>query len=179
MLFRTKWLILALISIMLTLIVGCQAPGDLAAEVAQQGPGNAPLDGDIAPDFIVPLLSGDSQQLSDLQGRPVILYFWATWCGSCTFEMPIIDAFYQEKADTGLVVLAINIGQGEETVQEFITEGGYTFPVGLDGSMDIGRAYRLLAFPSTFFIDSEGVIRNIRMGPISHETLQERLELIQ
>lgn len=172
------WLAVALIGAALAL-AGCGSPGDLAAQVAQQGPGDVPGAGNVAPDFAVPLLDGDSLQLSDLRGRPAILYFWATWCGSCTFDMPVMEAIYQQQADTGLVILTVNVGQSEATVRDFVTQGGFTFLVGLDGRMDIGRTYRLMGFPSTYLIDREGVIRNVRVGPISRETLLERLALIQ
>jgi thiol-disulfide isomerase/thioredoxin len=165
------WLLLAV----LLFPVACRQPGDLAAEVAQQGSSGAPGAGDLAPDFITPLLVGDALQLSTLRGQPVVIYFWATWCGSCVFDFPIIDEIYQQQKATGLVILAVNIGQDQAEVQKFVTEGGYTVPVGLDGNMDIGRAYRLLGFPSTYFIDREGAIQHVRVGPISPETFSERL----
>lgn len=173
-----KWFVVVLIGAVF-ILTGCQNPGDLAVQAAQQGPGGAVGTGDIAVDFVVPTLDGNSVQLSDLRGRPVILYFWATWCGSCTFDMPIMETFYQQETGSGLVVLAVNVGQSEITVRDFIAEGGYTFPVGLDGNMDVGRTYRLLGFPSTYFIDSDGVIRNVHMGQVSQETLEERLAMIR
>ncbi len=173
-----KWPAIALISLIFVL-TGCQTPADLAAQAVQQGPGDVPGSGDMAVDFIVPVLDGSSMQLSELRGRPVILYFWATWCGSCGFDMPIIDGIYKQEANSGLVILAVNVGQSETIVQDYITEGGYSFPVGLDGKMNIGRAYRLLGFPSTYFIDQEGVIRNVHIGQISEETFQEQLAMIR
>lgn len=173
-----KWLIIALIGVIFAL-TGCKNPNDLAVQAAQQGPGGAVGTGDIAADFVVPTLDGSSIQLNDLRGRPVILYFWATWCGSCTFDMPVIETFYQRETDSGLVVLAVNVGQSETTVRDFVAEGGYTFPVGLDGNMDIGRTYRLLGFPSTYFIDPDGVVRSVRMGQVSQEILEERLAMIR
>lgn len=173
-----KWFVVVLMGAVFTL-TGCQNPGDLAAQAAQQGPGGAVGTGDTAVDFVAPLLDGSSVQLSNLRGRPVLLYFWATWCGSCGFDMPIIDSLHQQEADTGLVILAVNVGQSKATVQDYIAEGGYSFPVGLDGNMDIGRAYRLLGFPSTYFIDPDGVIRNVRIGQISAEILEERLAMIR
>lgn len=171
----SRWLLL----VMLLFVAACRQPGDLAAEVAQQGSSGAPGVGDVAPDFITPLLIGDALQLSKLRGQPVVIYFWATWCGSCVFDFPIIDEVYQQQKDSGLVILALNIGQDQAEVQKFVTAGGYTVPVGLDGNMDIGRAYRLLGFPSTYFIDREGAIQHVRVGPISPETFTERLAQIR
>lgn len=170
--------LLIIVSLLLSLMA-CRAPGDLAAEVAQQGADGAPGAGDLAPDFITPLLAGEALQLSRLRGQPVVIYFWATWCGSCTFDLPIIDEIYQQQQTTGLVILALNIGQDQTTVQQFVSEGGYHVPVGLDGNMDIGRAYRLLGFPSTYFIDRDGMIRHVRVGPISQDSFLEHLAQIQ
>ena len=173
-----KWFVVVLIGAVF-ILTGCQNPNDLAVQAAQQGSGDVPGAGDVAVDFVVPTLDGSSVQLSDLRGRPVVLYFWATWCGSCTFDMPVLETFYQQETDTELVVLAVNVGQSETTVQDFIAKGGYTFPVGLDGNMDVGRAYRLLGFPSTYFIDPDGVVRNVRMGQVTQEILEERLAMIR
>lgn len=173
-----KWFAIVLMSAVFAL-AGCKSPNDLAIEAAHQGPGGAVGTGDLAVDFVAPTLDGNSVQLSDLRGRPVILYFWATWCGSCVFDMPVMNAFYQQEIDSGVVVLAVNVGQGETTVRDFVAEGGYSFLVGLDGNMDIGRAYRLLGFPSTYFIDPDGVIRNVRMGPLTQDALEERLAMIR
>lgn len=173
-----RWFAIVLISAVFAL-TGCKSPNDLAVEAAQQAPGGAVGTGDLAVDFVVPTLDGKSVQLSELRGRPVILYFWATWCGSCTFDMPAMDAFYQQEIDSGVVVLAINVGQSETTVRDFVAEGGYSFLIGLDGNMDVGRAYRLLGFPSTYFIDTEGIIRNVRMGQLTQEALEERLAMIR
>jgi len=181
MVYQTKWFKWSFIALMgaVFILTGCQNPNDLAIQAAQQGPGGAIGPGDIAVDFVVPTLDGNSVQLSDLRGRPVVLYFFATWCGSCTFDMPVMETFYQQETDSGLVVLAVDVGQSESTVRDFVAEGGYTFPVGLDGNMDIGRAYRLLGFPSTYFIDSDGVIRHVRMGQVSKEILEERVAMIR
>lgn len=174
---RNLWLIVTLLVCGL-LLVGCGKPGDVAARAAQQGLSDVPGGGDVAPDFIIPLLDGSSLQLSDLRGQPVVLYFWATWCGSCTFDMPIIDGVYREQMGAGLTILTVNVGQSQAEVQRFVDEGEYQIPFGLDGGMDIGRAYRLLGFPSTYFIDRAGQIQHVRVGPISREGFLEQLAQI-
>lgn len=161
------------------LLAGCSKPGDVAARAAQQGMSDVPGSGDLAPDFIIPLLDGGTVQLSNLRGKPVVLYFWATWCGSCVYDMPIIDDVYREKAGKEATLLTVNVGQSQLEVQKFVDEGEYEIPFGLDGGMEIGRAYRLLGFPSTYFIDSAGNIRRVRVGPISRDGLLEQLAQIQ
>ncbi|MBW7884400.1 MAG: TlpA family protein disulfide reductase [Caldilineaceae bacterium] len=175
---RLLALIFLLIGVAL-LQAGCQAPGDLAAATAQQGPGEVPGRGDVAPDFVMPLLDGGAVQLSQYRGRPVVLYFWATWCGSCTFDLPIIDAAARDLAGTGVVILTVNVGQSQAEVQKFVDAGAYDLPFGLDGNMEIGRAYRLLGFPSTYFVDAAGRIQHVRVGPISRDSFVERVKLLQ
>jgi len=135
------------------LVVGCSSP--------------APQVGKPAPDFQLPNLEGQVVSLSDFRGKPVLLNFWATWCSPCRFEMPFIQSIFEESSDTGLVILAINIGETPSRVRDFIQSGNFSFLVLLDTNQDVALEYNIRGIPTTFFIDKEGVIQVIKVGAFS------------
>jgi peroxiredoxin len=120
-----------------------------------------------APDFQLPNLEGQPISLSDFRGKPVLLNFWATWCGPCVFEMPFIQSIFEESSDTGLVILAVNIGEAPPTVRDFIQSGNFSFPVLLDTSQDVALEYNVRGIPTTFLIDKDGIIQVIKVGAFS------------
>ena len=141
-----------------------------------------PVPGHQAPDFGLKNLDGESVSLREFRGSPVMLNFWATWCGSCRFERPFIQQVYEDpfwKAE-GLVILAVNLGESPAAVRGFIEGGGYTFPVLLDTTGAVGNGYNVSSIPRTFFIDESGIIKYIDIGPsTSKADLEQRLfELI-
>ena len=125
--------------------------------------------GNLAPDFQLDNLDGQSISLSDSRGRLVLVNFWASWCPPCRSEMPFIQNIFTDKkwAEEGLVVLAIDIGESPSTVREFVKKEGLTFPVLLDIARDVSIEYYVRAIPTTFFIDREGIIREIKIGAFS------------
>jgi len=117
-----------------------------------------------APDFTLPALSGGTIRLTDFRGKVVLLNFWATWCVPCRMEMPALEALSQRDKEAGLVVLAINLDTlSTAGVEAFVKEVMVTFPVALDPSWSIARAYRVLGLPTTFLIDRAGnvVVREV------------------
>ena len=131
-------------------IVGCSSP--------------APQVGKQAPDFQLPNLEGQSISLSDFRGSPILLNFWATWCGPCRQEMPFIQGIFEEQTSENLVILAVNIGENSAAVKNFMQSGNYSFPVLLDTDQDVALEYNVRAIPTTFFIDKDGIIQVIKMG---------------
>ena len=123
-----------------------------------------PQVGKQAPDFQLPSLGGQSVSISDFQGKPILLNFWATWCGPCLQEMPLLQAIFEEQLDNSLVMLAINIGEPAPAVNNFMRNGNYSFPVLLDTERDVAQDYNIRAIPTTFFIDEDGVIQEIKVG---------------
>lgn len=134
-----------------------------------------------APDFTVYDADGNPVQLSDYFGKPIVLNFWASWCGPCQSEMPDFDAKYQELGND-VQFLMINMTDGaRETVDrasEFIAQKGYTFPVFFDTDLDAAIRYNVYAIPMTFFIDSSGNLIARAARAIDAETLQLGIDMI-
>lgn len=132
----------------------------------------SPVAGRPAPDFTLQSIDGQSVTLSALQGRAVILNFWATWCPPCREEMPALqEAQDAHRAD--LVVLAVNQNESSDLVQAFKAEYDLAFPLLLDPGYVVSDRYRVSLLPSTFFIDRRGVIRDIVFGGPMNRTLLE------
>ncbi|MGE7890107.1 TlpA family protein disulfide reductase [Bacillus cereus] len=135
--------------------------------------------GKVAPDFELAKLDGTKVKLSDLKGKKVILNFWATWCGPCQQEMPDMEAFYKEHKGN-VEILAINYtpsekGGGEEKVSNFAKEKGITFPVLLDKNIDVTTAYKVITIPTSYFIDTKGVIQDKFIGPMTQKEMEKRI----
>jgi thiol-disulfide isomerase/thioredoxin len=117
--------------------------------------------------------NGNLYQLEDYRGHPVMLNFWATWCGPCKIEMPEIQKIYEEYQEMGLVVLAINNQGSPEEVSNYGKENGLSFPLLLDSDGQISGNYRVGAFPTSFFVDQDGIIRRIVIGSMDGQRLKD------
>ncbi|MCO6453486.1 MAG: TlpA family protein disulfide reductase [Caldilineales bacterium] len=136
-------------------------------------PGNTP------PDFTLPLLDGGTMRLSDLRGQPVLLNFWATWCLPCREEMPLFEQAYQEANEDGFMLLAVDVGEDAQSVQAFIDELGLTFPIALDRDQAVTQQYRIVGLPTSYYIDRDGVIKDLLIGAVSGmPELRRRIEKI-
>ncbi|WP_110113313.1 TlpA disulfide reductase family protein [Bacillus sp. CGMCC 1.16541] len=128
-----------------------------------------------APTFTLPLLGGNDVNLSDYQGKKVILNFWATWCPPCKAEMPEMQKFYDQYSDD-VEILAVNLTSSERTVDavdQFLKERGFTFPVLLDEQEEVSsKQYKILTIPTTYFIDESGVITKRINGPMNYEQME-------
>lgn len=134
-----------------------------------------------APDFTLQTLDGQSINLSDLEGHPVLVNMWASWCTPCKYEMPAIQEVYEEYKDRGFVVLAVNLTKKDDlaSVKTFIEQYSLTFPVLLDQDGRVEDAYQLRGLPTSFFIDGDGIIQSVVIGgPMSEEVVRERVEQI-
>ena len=134
-----------------------------------------------APDFTVYDKDGNQVQLSDYMGKPIVLNFWASWCGPCRSEMPDFQEKYLELGGE-IHFLMINMTDGtRETVNsasEFLAQQGYTFPVFYDTKTDAAYTYGAYSLPTTYFIDAEGYVRAQAMGAIDAQTLQRGIGMI-
>ena len=137
--------------------------------------------GNLAPDFQLQGLDGQTVSLSDFRGEPVLVNFWATWCGPCRSEMPFIQEIFDggEWSDKGLTILAVDIGESLYTVKEFLDSNMLSFPVLLDTKQDVALKYNIRALPTTFLIDKDGVIQGIKFGAFSSkEDIEKNLSKI-
>ena len=130
-------------------------------------------EGNTALDFQLASLDNGDVALSDYQDQVVIMNMWATWCPPCRAEMPGLNRFYEAHKDEGMVVLAVNGQEPEETVRPFIEANNFTFPVLLDIDGAVARQYTARSFPTTFIIDRNGRIQHVQVGEITERELEQ------
>jgi peroxiredoxin len=145
--------LLAIILSLAVLVAGCNG-----------GTSQGSLVGQPAPNFTFHVTEEQSVSLSDLQGGPVLLNFWASYCGPCASEMPYLQQVYDAWQEKGLIVLAINLGESYSDVGNFMQSYGFSFPVLLDSEGTIAYQYGVGLIPATFFIDSQGIIQHVQVG---------------
>ncbi|MDC3424346.1 TlpA family protein disulfide reductase [Aquibacillus sp. 3ASR75-11] len=132
--------------------------------------------GNIAPDFQLQTLEGETEKLSDYRGERVMVNFWATWCPPCRAEMPDMVKFHQDK---DVVILAVNLTQtepGMQEVKEFVKEFELAFPVLLDKEIEVATKYEIRPIPTSYMIDSNGIIQYKALGALNYEMMVEEFE---
>ena len=135
----------------------------------------------LAPDFTVYDAEGNPVQLYDYIGKPLVVNFWASWCGPCQMEMPHFEDKYQELGDEVQFLMINMTDGGRETVDSasvFIAEKGYTFPVLYDTDSNAALTYGAYSLPTTYFIDADGYAVAQATGAIDADTLQQGIDLI-
>ncbi|MDP4550106.1 TlpA disulfide reductase family protein [Alkalihalobacillus macyae] len=133
-------------------------------------------EGQIAPNFKLQTLDGETVQLSDYRGERVIINFWATWCPPCRAEIPDFQKLYEKK---DAKILAVNLTETEENPEEvkgFIKEYGMTFPVLMDVNSDVSTTYQVRAYPTSYMIDSDGRIQFVAMGALNYDLMVQEYE---
>ena len=136
--------------VIVTLVIACSA---LAG--ASNGP---------APEFTLPARSGGNVSLSELKGQVVMLNFWASWCGPCRAEFPLLDQMHKKYESLGLKLIGVNVETDVKDAERWLAQTPVTFPIVFDKENKVTGMYAVNAMPSTVFIDRKGNVRNIHRG---------------
>ena len=156
-----------------------QPPAETAESVPSQSEDTQPTDppANIAPDFTLLDMDGNEVTLASFFGKPIILNFWASWCGPCKMEMPEIQKFY-DKYGQEIHFLLVSVDSSLETAKAFIEGESYTFPVYYDATSVGAYTYGASSIPLTYFIDAEGNLTAYYVGAMSESILQQGVDMI-
>lgn len=138
--------------------------------------------GNEAPDFSLTTSDGKTVKLSDFRGKKVLLNFWATWCPPCRQEIPDMVKYYEANKDKNMIILGVNLTQAEKdptTVPQFLKDNGITYPVLLDTKGIVADQFQVSGIPTSYFIDSKGVIRQVYTGAMTYEFMDTMLSNLQ
>ncbi len=130
-----------------------------AASLASSG-----MEGQMAPDFVLKSSSGENLRLSEYRGDVVMINFWATWCGPCRQEMPLLDELYARYQRVGFNLLGVNIDDDSQRAMRMVDELGIRFPVLFDERKEVSELYNVEAMPATILVDREGIVRYVHHG---------------
>lgn len=132
--------------------------------------------GQIPPDFELTTLEGEKVKLSDFKGEKVMVNFWATWCPPCRAEMPDIEKLHNEG---DIKILGINLTDTESSLDEvksFVDEVGATFTIPLDDQSETANEYQVVAYPTTYMIDTDGHIQYKSLGALNYDQMKQEVE---
>ena len=131
---------------------------------AATGLASSGMEGQPAPDFALKSSTGENMRLSEYRGDVVMINFWATWCGPCRQEMPLLDELYSRYQRVGFNLLGVNIDDDSRRAMKMIEELGVNFPVLFDSRKEVSKLYEVEAMPVTVLVDREGTVRHVHHG---------------
>lgn len=177
-----------MILIVILIATSCAAPSTTIEpedtveqnQEAQSSPQSPPVGvsvNQLAPDTALQMLDGGTVQASDYRGKPVILYFWATWCGFCVEELPNLQALY-EKYGSQVEIIAISCDNDSQTVKDFMAQNNYTVPVAMDTDLSASRIYQAQALPQKLLLDQEGIVYNRIVGQTTPEAMENIVQTL-
>ncbi len=138
--------------------------GLLVTAFAATSLASSDLEGQMAPDFALKSSTGQNLRLSEFRGDVVMINFWATWCGPCRQEMPLLDELYSRYERVGFNLLGVNIDDDSRRAMQMIEELGVNFPVLFDAQKVVSKLYEVEAMPVTILVDREGNVRYVHHG---------------
>ena len=140
-----------------------------------------PRVGSLAPDFSLRALDGTTVTLSALRGHAVLINFWASWCIACRAEAPELEASFKQFGSKGLIILGIDDFSNDKLadVQAYVSQYKLTFPILLDEKGNVFDTYRIPGLPTSFFVDANGVIRQLIMVQMAQRDVQKNIELLK
>ncbi len=136
-------------------------------------------EGSIAPNFVLQSVDGEQIELKELKGKGVFLNFWGTWCGPCKQEFPYMANQYEVFKDRGVEIVAVNVGESNIAVKNFMETYGVNFPVAMDKDRQVTEAYDITPLPTTFLINPEGKVIKVIKGTMTERNVYEYMNLIK
>ena len=171
-------LMVSLLASLVLVAANCSRSFETSPETSGEKPVPGTNIGNLAPVFQLQSLSGEDVSLQSFRGRPVLLNFWASWCGPCRVEMPFLQGILDdmEWSSKGLVILTVNIGESPDTAKKFMEANQLSLPVVLDRDQKVAREYNIRALPTTFFVDENGIIGDRVIGAFPNKSeIEKRL----
>jgi thiol-disulfide isomerase/thioredoxin len=184
--YKIKWLIALVVVVVLGGVailsdpnVGAKLSGGKGKQSTQQADQSAerPEVGYRAPTFTLQGFDGKKVSLADLKGKPVVLNFWASWCGPCKEEMPALQQVYDKYKDQ-VSFYAVNLTDQDnaDDAKAFLQSHGITIPPLLDPTGEVNQKYKIHNVPSTFAIDANGIMKEVRIGQLTKPAMDGMLE---
>jgi peroxiredoxin len=170
-----KWIQLSIFAFVL-LVVGVTVASSVFG-----GKEKPPEAGDMLAPFELEALEGGMLRTADFKGRPMVVNFWGTFCPPCVEETPALQRMYEKYQDQGVVMLGVNLGEKPVVrVEQFVERFGVTYPVLLDPELTVRDRYGVRSYPTTFFIDASGKVREVKIGGMAEGYIESQIkQLIQ
>ena len=134
----------------------------------------------VAPDFTLNSHSGNNLRLSEFRGEVVMINFWASWCGPCRQEMPLLEELYTQYNPMGFTILGVNVEEDSGKAKQLLKDIPVSFPVLFDTQSKVSKLYDVVAMPSTILVDRDGNVRYLHHGykPGYEEAYQEQVRAL-